>query len=177
MAELRCINCNEAFEREQGHRCLNSPWMLGTENANTILQHIEDELDLDENEFITSGSDQLSELSKFCIEIFNRISDPYTDSSLSKDVTFETGPHNNIFPVPFSEESGTYDNRIVNDVHAVPGPSRLLFNESGGSFSKEEFQPKPYHSMPTEPSVNLSLVQIALVYPTEKCIYVHQVFL
>ncbi|KAF8788103.1 Myoneurin like protein [Argiope bruennichi] len=141
MAELRCLNCNEAFEREQGHRCLYSPWMLGTEDANTILQHIEDELDLDENEFITSGSDPLSELSKFCIEIFNRISDPYTDSSLSKDVTFETGPHNNSFPVPFSEESGTYDNRIANDVHAVPGLSRLLFNESGGSFSKEEFQP------------------------------------
>ncbi|KAF8788107.1 hypothetical protein HNY73_009642 [Argiope bruennichi] len=50
MEELRCLHCNERFDREQGHRCSNSPWVLG----NQILQDIQDELNFDDNEIITS---------------------------------------------------------------------------------------------------------------------------
>ncbi|XP_055941914.1 zinc finger protein 235-like [Argiope bruennichi] len=151
MAELRCINCNEAFEREQGHRCLNSPWMLGTENANTILEDNENELNLDENEVISSVSVQLPKLSKVCTEIFNRNSDSDTDASLSKEVIFGTDQHKNSNPLSFSEKSETCDKRSVSDIHAIPGPSRLPLNESEGSFCKEEFQFKPTEVNPTDP--------------------------
>ncbi|KAF8788092.1 Zinc finger protein 473 like protein [Argiope bruennichi] len=168
MAELRCLNCNEPFDREQGHRCLNSPWSLEIANANKILQDIEDELYPDENEFITSGSDPLSELSKFCIEIFNRISDPCTDSSLPKEVTFETDQHNHSSAISILENSETYDKQSISNVHAVPGPSRLPLSENKGSGCKVEFQTKRYKAGPT--NVNPLTFQVCQKVFKEKCI-------
>ncbi|KAF8788095.1 putative zinc finger protein 876 like protein [Argiope bruennichi] len=146
MEELRCLHCNERFDREQGHRCSNSPWVMG----NQILQDIHNELNLDDNEIITSVSEQLPELSTVCTEILDRISDPYTDANLSKEVTFGTDQQIGSSPVSFPEKSEPYNKHIVSDVHAVPGPSRLSLNESEGSLCQREFQPKPYHSVPTE---------------------------
>ncbi|XP_055941912.1 zinc finger protein 2-like [Argiope bruennichi] len=190
MEELRCLNCNKPFDTQQGHVCLNNPWMLG----NQILQDIEDELLLHENEFISLDSEQLPELSSVCSEIFNRISDPYTDPGVSKEETFGTDQQigsrpvslalpelssvcNEIFnrspdhcsdsslskqvtsganqeigsnPVSFSEKSETFDKCTVNAVNVVPGPSRLLLNESEESLCQEEFQPIPYHAVSTK---------------------------
>ncbi|KAF8788100.1 Zinc finger and SCAN domain-containing [Argiope bruennichi] len=149
MAELRCLHCDEPFDREQGHRCLKSPWNPGTEDAITILHDIVDELDLDENEFLSLNTEQLPELSSVCAEILGRTSDPCTDSTLSKEVTFGTDQQIDSNSVSFSEKSEAYHKRLVSDVHAVPGPSRLPFNESEGSVCQEEFQPKSHHSVPS----------------------------
>ncbi|XP_055941913.1 gastrula zinc finger protein XlCGF8.2DB-like [Argiope bruennichi] len=132
--------------REQGHFCLNSPWMLGTEDAKRILQDIVDELDIDENECISLNTGQLPDLSSVCTEIFNRNQKPYTDSSASKQVTSGTGLQIGSSAVVFSGKSEAYDTRTVSDVHAVPGPSRLPFNERKGSVCQEKFQPKPFKS-------------------------------
>ncbi|XP_055941915.1 zinc finger protein 85-like [Argiope bruennichi] len=142
--------CGKVFkERQNFKRHTEIRKRLRSANENTILQDIDDELDPDENEFITLGSGQLPELSTVCTEIFKSISDPCTHSSLSKEVTFGTDQHNSLRPVAFSEKSETYDIRSVSDVHAVPGPSRLPFNESKRSLFQEEFQPKPCQALNT----------------------------
>ncbi|KAF8788106.1 hypothetical protein HNY73_009641 [Argiope bruennichi] len=105
MEEQRCLNCNEAFEREQGHRCLNSPSMLETGEANRILQDIADEIDIDENELISLDIEELPELSSVCTEIFNRISDRVPDSSLSKEVSFGTNQPTDSSTISCSEKS------------------------------------------------------------------------
>ncbi|KAF8788111.1 Zinc finger protein 69 like protein [Argiope bruennichi] len=146
MKELKCLNCNQPFDRQQGHRCLNSRWMLVTEDRNKISEDIVD--GLIENEFISLARKQLPDLSSVCSEIFNKISDPKADSSLSKDVTSENHQQIGSSPVSFPEKSEAYATRSVSDVDAVPGPSHLPFNESKGSVSQEVFQPKPYHAEP-----------------------------
>ncbi|KAF8788098.1 Zinc finger protein Gfi-1 like protein [Argiope bruennichi] len=148
MKKLMCLNCDEPFEREQGHRCLNIPFMLGNEDANIILQDIENEKDLDENEFISLENEELPELSTACTEIFNRISDTSTDSSLSEEVTFGVDQHTGSSTISCSEKSANDEKSFTSGVHAVPGPSRLPFTESEGSGCQEEFQPTPYHAVP-----------------------------
>ncbi|KAF8788097.1 Zinc finger protein 28 like protein [Argiope bruennichi] len=148
MKELRCLDCNQSFDRQQGHHCLNSRWMLGTDDPNTLLQDIADELDLDEHEFISLDCEELPELSSVCTDIFNRISDPFIDSSISKEVNFDADQPIGSSPVSFSEKSETYDKRTISDIHAVPGPSRLPFNDGKNRVCQEEFQKKPYHLLP-----------------------------
>ncbi|KAF8788109.1 hypothetical protein HNY73_009644 [Argiope bruennichi] len=143
MEEQRCLNCNESFEREQGHRCLNSPWSLETGEANRILQDIADEIDVDENEFISLDIEELPELSSACVEIFNTISDPVPDSSLSKEVSFGTNQPTDSSTISCSEKSKNDEKSFTSDAHAVPGPSRVPFNESKGNECQEECQPKP----------------------------------
>ncbi|KAF8788102.1 hypothetical protein HNY73_009637 [Argiope bruennichi] len=138
--------CRKVFKESQNFkRHTEIKQRLEGAHVNTILQDIDEELHLDENEFIILDSEQLPELSTICIEIFNKISDHYNDYDLSKEVIDQ---HNSSRPVTFSENSETYDKRSVSDVHAAPGPSRLPFNESKGSVCKEEFQPKPYQGEP-----------------------------
>ncbi|XP_055942696.1 gastrula zinc finger protein XlCGF8.2DB-like [Argiope bruennichi] len=173
MEELRCLHCNERFDREQGHRCSNSPWVLG----NQILQDIQDELNFDDNEIITSVSEQLPELSTVCTEILDRISDPYTDSNLSKEVTFGTDQQIGSSPVSFPEKSEPSNKQIVSDVHAVPGPSRLALNESEGSLCQREFQPKPYHSVPTDVKVwkcNVCHIVLKTKYNLKRHMQIHE---
>ncbi|KAF8788094.1 hypothetical protein HNY73_009629 [Argiope bruennichi] len=146
---LRCLGCSEEFDPQQGHICLNSHWMRGTANENQILQDIETGLDLERHEFISPASDELPELQSVFNEIFDRISDPCTDSTLSNEVTFETDQSIGISSVSCSEKYKTYYKRIVSDVHPVPGPSLLPYNENKGSLCQKEFQPKPYKAVTT----------------------------
>ncbi|XP_055941918.1 zinc finger protein 271-like [Argiope bruennichi] len=153
MKELRCLNCDESFEREQGHRCLKSRWMLEPGDANTILQDIDDELGLDENEFISLDTEQLPELLSVCAEIFNRNQEPYTDSSLYQQVTLGADQHSLSSTVSFSEKSEASEKSFRSDDNAVPGPSRLPFNDSNGSVCQEEFQPKLLKAEPAREKV------------------------
>ncbi|KAF8788093.1 Zinc finger protein 782 like protein [Argiope bruennichi] len=150
---LRCLDCSEEFDPQQGHICLNSRWMRGTANENQILQDIETGLDLERHEFISPACEELPVLSSVFTEIFNRMSDPYTDSGVSKQVTSGANQEIGSNPVSFSEKSETFDKCTVNDVHAVPGPSRLPYNESKGGTCQEEFQPKPYQAVTTNVNV------------------------
>ncbi|KAF8788112.1 Zinc finger protein 845 like protein [Argiope bruennichi] len=153
MKELRCLNCDEPFEREQGHRCLKSRWMLEPGDANTILQDIDDELGLDENEFISLDTEQLPELLSVCAEIFNRNQEPYTDSSLYQQVTLGADQHSLSSTVSFSEKSEASEKSFRSDDNAVPGPSRLPFNDSNLSVCQEDVQPKLLKSEPAHEKV------------------------
>ncbi|KAF8788096.1 hypothetical protein HNY73_009631 [Argiope bruennichi] len=116
--------CRKVFKERQNfkrHTRIRKRWVSADEIA--ILQDIDEELHLDEKEFITAGSAQLPELSAVCTEIFNRISDTDNDSSSSK--------------------------LSLSNVHAVNGPSRLPLNESKGSVCQGEFLPKPCHAVST----------------------------
>ncbi|KAF8788110.1 Zinc finger protein 705F like protein [Argiope bruennichi] len=88
--------------------------------------------------------EQLPELSSVCNEIFQNIFNSSTDANLLKEETAGTDQQTSLF----SGDSVMYNKCSVGDTHAVPGPSRLPFNDGKNRLCQEKFQKKPYHLLP-----------------------------